>query len=114
MPNTSEEASKIDANKEKVRHTNLDLDAIKPGNTKIEMSNHDNAIERGKEDNKNGLKAPEIGTIDSKVTNTHTDDCLIENDRTSLEIWLEPKGWPNTNEHKNSRIQPAGNYASTN
>ena len=76
MANTSEEASTIDANEEKVRHTNRDLDTIKQGNSKIE--NHDSATERGKDDNKNSLKAPEKGTIDSEVANTHVKVLILE------------------------------------
>ena len=104
MPNISEEASAIHADEEKVRHAHRDLDTVIQGNSKIESSNHDSAIERGKDDNKNGLKAPGKGIIDSEVTKTHTDDCLTKNYQTSLEIWFKPKGWSNTNEHKNSRI----------
>ena len=50
MPNISEEASKIDAIEEKVRHTNLDLDAVKQEKTKIESSDYDNVIEKSKDD----------------------------------------------------------------
>ena len=43
-------ASKIDAIKEEVRHTKLDLDAVKQEKTKIESSDHDNVIETSKDD----------------------------------------------------------------
>ena len=77
MPNISEikqkpsqEASTIHVDEEKVRHTSRDFDTVEPGNSKIEISNRDNAIERGKDDNKNGLKAPEKGIIASEVNDT--------------------------------------------
>ena len=50
MPNISVKASKIDAIKEEVRHTKLDLDAVKQEKTKIESSDHDNVIETSKDD----------------------------------------------------------------
>ena len=126
MPNISEvkqkpsqEASTIHADEEKVRHTNRDFDTVEPGNSKIEILNRDNAIERGKDDNKNGLKTPEKGIITSEVNDPHTDDSLIEHDRTSLETRFEPEGWSDTNDNsqkepKNNRIQPAGNDVSPN
>ena len=70
-PNISKEASAIHADEKKVRHTNRNLDTVEQGHSKIEISNHDNAIERGKDDNKNGLRAPEKGIIASEVTDTH-------------------------------------------
>ena len=96
-----------------------DLDTVKPGDFKIDFSNRDNAIERGKDDKKNGLKASEKENIATKVDNTHTDDSLIENDRTLLETRIEPEGWSDTDDYsqkepKNNRIQPAGNDVSSN
>ena len=112
MQNISVKASKSDAIRKKVRHTKLNLDAVKQGKPKIESSDHDNVIETSKDDNENNLEAPETGTIDSKVTDTQTDNWLKENDQTTLETWIGPENWSRTNEH--NRFQPAGNDASAN
>ena len=89
MPNIQEEASKINAIKEK-----------------IGSHDHDNIIERGKGNNKNDSEAPQNGTINSEVTNTHTDYELKKDDSTSLEMWIEPK------EHYS--FPPAGDEISMN
>ena len=50
------------------------------------------------------LLTEDVVNDSENVTDTHTDDCLTKNDQISFEIWFEPKGWSNTNEH--NRIQP--------
>ena len=61
------------------------------------------ASENNKEE-KEMLLTEDVVNDSENVTDTHTDDYLTKNDQISFEIWFEPKGWSNTNEH--NRIQP--------
>ena len=66
-PNKSVKANEIDATEENIGSTD-----------------HNIVIERGKSDNKNDSEAPESGTIDSEVINTHTDYGLKNDKSTAL------------------------------
>ena len=59
------------------------IDAIEKN---IGSTNHDNEIERGKDDNKKDSETPENGTINSKVINTHTDNGIKKDNPTSPEM----------------------------